>query len=375
MSFRIPQPQRIVDLLTFAVADKHERYDFLNARIGSGRTPSSIEEELWSMLPPTDSNDQEEVTQKAGEIAKRHGIALDDRRIFDVAEREDPEFGKRLKTVSVINVQNMLQANFYRSAWKLFELGNPHKFSARYDAVTQVPITFDGKRIAVVETYSYGHSTTYRAVLYHLMRHIGNLAGDETESDVKYLARKAFDGKRVLELGCGPGFFLYLLRELGADIVGVEKRDTYRDQTDAAKLSILYGDAEKVTDMIRDKKFDVVFSRNFLSLHVTVDKGPDVMEAAYGVTNDGGLSFHLIDYRKTPEEEYMEMLRSTCESTKLDYDTLVQTFSMLPAEKKDALLRRNVLNTSIESLTRIGYRPLTSYLFDAEENISIAARK
>jgi SAM-dependent methyltransferase len=32
-----------------------------------------------------------------------------------------------------------------------------------------------------------------------------------------------FNGKRILELGCGPGYFLYCLEQLGADVYGVDK--------------------------------------------------------------------------------------------------------------------------------------------------------
>jgi SAM-dependent methyltransferase len=212
-------------------------------------------------------------------------------------------------------------------------------------------------------------------VLYHLLRHATLVDGNESPSDIETLARNTFGGKRILELGSGPGFFLYTLRELGADVTGVDLNDTFKEQTSKAGLNMLHGDARKLGKLVGDQKYDFIFSKDFLTFSVTRKDAEPIMKGVYDALKTGGITLHQINYRKMPEEKYFETVDRFCAKNGQDPARFRTIWSEMVAEQKEIILRRNILNISLEHLEELGFKPFTQYRLDAHENLTITLGK
>lgn len=66
-------------------------------------------------------------------------------------------------------------------------------------------------------------------------------------------------GKRILDIGCGPGVLLYLLREMGADVVGLEGSEIAADYARTQfGLDVRYSPMQ--AGVFEDGTFDIVIS-------------------------------------------------------------------------------------------------------------------
>jgi ubiquinone/menaquinone biosynthesis C-methylase UbiE len=75
--------------------------------------------------------------------------------------------------------------------------------------------------------------------------------------------QELFLGERILDVGCGPGFLVTLMKERGMDACGIDPSEHVLSLT--SDPSVLWG---PVTD-VPDRSFDVVISREVLE-HLTV---------------------------------------------------------------------------------------------------------
>jgi SAM-dependent methyltransferase len=82
------------------------------------------------------------------------------------------------------------------------------------------------------------------------------------------LIRDVFAPQRVLDLGCGPGFLMYFLHELGVDVNGVDYAQASRDLAPEAIRDRIT--VAEVTDAnIEEQGFDLVICREVME-HLTV---------------------------------------------------------------------------------------------------------
>jgi SAM-dependent methyltransferase len=363
------QFQRLEDLHSF-VYEGNNNEGFLNER--KSRSPSSLEEELVSNLPLFDEVEEQEITHEASNILGGKTL-ITDPGDFELIMSKNPELGKKVKAIGLKNNQHMVQANFYEKVREILDLSKSYEFPAEYELIT--PVDFMGINATCLEQFNYGGSYGYRSMLYHLMRHLNNITGEESKSDIDRKIKDTFSGKRVLELGSGPGFFLYVLRELGADVTGIDKNETFRIQTEQAKLNILYGDAKELERLVGDKRFDIVLSKDFLSFGVTRYDAKPIMIGVHSVLRENGFTVHQIEYKKTSEERYLSMVEKFCKSQGNDFEIMRNLFSRLNDEQKEYLLRRNILNISSEHLEELGFKPFTSYRLDVDEFLTISLGK
>lgn len=104
-------------------------------------------------------------------------------------------------------------------------------------------------------------------------------------------------GRRILELGCGPGFGLKVLQDLGAIVTGVELRDGYKGRI--PNLDIRYGSATKLEEIFNREKFEIVYSNDLFALAcVDFKQARQIVKGISRVTPEGGFGFHLVAYRE-----------------------------------------------------------------------------
>jgi SAM-dependent methyltransferase len=333
------------------------------------RSPSSLEEDLASRLPLYDKEEEAEIFGKASKILG--GVkSIKDARDFQRIENMDPALGKQVKALGLANFQHVLQDRFYGLAGDIMDLSKPYEFPASYESVT--PFQLLGMDAVCHEHYDYHGTRGYASLLYHAVRHLDNVTGEETKEELEGTIRRAFEGKKVLELGSGPGFFLYTLRGLGAKVTGVDIREQYRDQINAAGLDILVGDCRDLMSSVGEAKFDIILSMNFLSLGVTRYDAKPIMESAFQALKKGGLGIHQISYQITPEHEYLKATRATAQGNGIKEETLLSNWKMMSAQQKEILLRKNVLNIGLDTIEGIGYKPITEINLDADEYLTLA---
>jgi len=369
------QAYRIHDLFNATEEQKGKTLkEFLLEKISERRTPSSVEEELVTRLPIFDNEDNERITQKAIESAQKAGIEIKgviDEEISAIITRGDPEFEKELRALGLVNFQKEMQLEFYQKAKPLLDLSRRYEFPARYEAITPAQIL--GVKAACIEQFTYGRSLSYASMFYHMMRHLANLNGSESPEEIEYLARKAVSGRRILELGCGPGFFLYVLKQLGAYVTGVDKNESFREQTAKAGLNVICGDAKNLQDLVSGKQ-DIVISKDFLSLAVTRDDAGPIMEASFRAMKPGAIALHQIEYSKMPEEKYFAMIDEAGKKG-ADAEKIKRNFSELPPEQRDMLLRKNIFNISPAHIEQIGYKLITGFKHDLQEFLTLTMVK
>jgi SAM-dependent methyltransferase len=97
------------------------------------------------------------------------------------------------------------------------------------------------------------------------------------------LIRDVFEPKRVLDLGCGPGFLMYFLHELGVDVHGIDYAQASQDLApEAIRDRITIGE---VTDAgIEQQGFDLVICREVME-HLTVVQVRETVRQVCGASS------------------------------------------------------------------------------------------
>lgn len=114
----------------------------------------------------------------------------------------------------------------------------------------------------------------------------------------KLIPFNSFSGKRVLEIGFGPGFDTYYFMKAGAEYSGIDitPENVVRTKNHMAAYGfepdVSEGDAENLG--YKDDSFDIVYSNGVL--HHTPDM-PQAFREAYRVLKPGG-AFYVIVYHR-----------------------------------------------------------------------------
>jgi SAM-dependent methyltransferase len=82
------------------------------------------------------------------------------------------------------------------------------------------------------------------------------------------LIKEVFDPHRVLDLGCGPGFLMYLLHELGVNVEGVDYAQASRDLA-PTEIRDRIRIAETADPGLESRSYDLVICREVFE-HLTV---------------------------------------------------------------------------------------------------------
>ncbi len=97
-------------------------------------------------------------------------------------------------------------------------------------------------------------------------------ANDPKQKDLVVSFSKTINGKKVLDLGCGPGHESYIFAELGFDVIGLDFssemiRRAKELKESNNKPSFIVGDMTKLNDYFAENQFDAIWASASL-LHI-----------------------------------------------------------------------------------------------------------
>lgn len=106
---------------------------------------------------------------------------------------------------------------------------------------------------------------------------------------------KAIEGKRVLDLGCGPGHNAYLFAELGFETTGLDYSEEMikraRELREVANQpSFLVGDMRRLPDYFADDSFDAIWASASL-LHIPPSDVASVLLGMHAICSHGATVF------------------------------------------------------------------------------------
>ena len=73
----------------------------------------------------------------------------------------------------------------------------------------------------------------------------------------------SFNKKKILEIGAGPGYLLYILKQFNADVYAIERRN-FKEIAEKNGINFIHTDIFDITVRANLKTFDVIISRTFL---------------------------------------------------------------------------------------------------------------
>src|SRR3989338_2067740 len=132
--------------------------------------------------------------------------------------------------------------------------------------------------------------------LFKLYEHLRGREYDSPEQ-LKEAMQELLEDKRLLEIGCGPGFGLKVFQDLGAKVTGVELRRDYDSKI--PNLDIRYGNATNLDELCKDDEFDIIYSNDFFAQACIDERDANrVAKVMHDRTKEGGHGIHLVTYEQ-----------------------------------------------------------------------------
>ncbi len=189
----------------------------------------------------------------------------------------------------------------------------------------------------------------------------------ETSVEVKLL----LNGKRILELGCGPGFNLRVLQDLGANTSGIEIVEGLVGRV--PQIDIRKGDAEYLDKLFGNDEFDIIYSRDlFCTAIMDQDKAKKIAKQMYKHTKIGGLVICQITYEKMQIPLYLMAMWFYNRKISGDFKKMEEDF-WNNEEKIETELYTNRCSLDLQDLVIHGFR-LIEYSIDNGE-LNMVLRK
>lgn len=151
------------------------------------------------------------------------------------------------------------------------------------------------------------------------------------------------DCKRVLDLACGPGFFLELLKEAGIEAVGVDRNEYLVEKVRLKQLKVVHSDVFRYLEML-EEGVDGIFCSHLVE-HLPFDRVVRLVELITMRLNPGGvlvlvfpnpgsIRLHLFGFWRDPEHVRFytgNLIASICQhyGLKVEYSNEEETPNLL----------------------------------------------
>ena len=155
------------------------------------------------------------------------------------------------------------------------------------------------------------------------------------------------DCKKVLDLGCGPGIFLDLLKEAGIGAAGVDRNEAIVEKARQKGLRVIHSDLFDYLSRT-EEEFDGIFCSHLLE-HLPFEEVVRLIEKAairllpggtvvFVLPNPGSIRLHLFGFWRDPEHIRFytgNLIASVCEhyGLKVEYSNEEETPNQLEAPR------------------------------------------
>jgi SAM-dependent methyltransferase len=201
--------------------------------------------------------------------------------------------------------------------------------------------------------YDFSTPSDYMMLAYKLYCKISNKPFKNAE-ELRENYKEAVSGKKVLELGPGPGWFLKTLKSLGADVAGIDLNAQSHILVGNSDLNIKEGSAADI-EKVFPENFDIVLSHDFFPR--TIIPNSEAIKTVIAINNrlkSNGFSIHSLVYVQMPKE--LLFLQFDQGTTPEKARRLKQLFEESPPEKQKELLQSNKPSLSLNDLERLGLK-------------------
>ena len=182
--------------------------------------------------------------------------------------------------------------------------------------------------------------------------------------------QRLLKNKKILELGCGPGFLVKVLQNLGAESVGVELRTSYKGRIPG--IDIRYGSALNLDKLCKDESFDAIISNDFFATAcVNRDEATKIASQMYDRTKENGLGLHMMTYEKMSMP--VALFRSWMLKRKGAESSWEDWIKDMSEDEIEDSLWTNTCSLDPQYLLRVGFK-LDEYAVDSG-NFILAASK
>ena len=159
------------------------------------------------------------------------------------------------------------------------------------------------------------------------------------------------DCRRVLDLACGPGVFLELLKEAGIEAVGVDRDEEIVTKARLKNLNVIQADIFEYLEK-RDEGYDGIFCSHFLE-HLPFDRVVRLVELitkrldpggvlVLVLPNPGSIRLHLFGFWRDPEHVRFytgNLIASVCHhyGLSVEYSNEEETPNLLETPRLDPI--------------------------------------
>ena len=158
-------------------------------------------------------------------------------------------------------------------------------------------------------------------------------------------------GMRILDIGCGSGYFMKIASRLGAEVEGVEPSDHGLRTSQGTGLPVFHGTIEEYTKVHGDRKFDLITANHVL------EHTPDPVETlrvAARHLNPGGMLWISVPNAANP---YSLKLKDEWHSAMVPIHLMqFNPGSLAEAGRKAGLVVRSVSTYSLPSAVAATFR-------------------
>jgi SAM-dependent methyltransferase len=93
--------------------------------------------------------------------------------------------------------------------------------------------------------------------------------------------------QKVIDLGCGAGYFVKMLREQGVEAWGIDNDSVAIERAKAQNLPIIHAEALNYLQELPDNSLDAIFSAHLVE-HLEVEAVYGLIQEAYRILKPGG---------------------------------------------------------------------------------------
>lgn len=228
-----------------------------------------------------------------------------------------------------------------------------------------------GYHIENVGSYSYGKSSNTDAhFLCKLHQHF-NGSQYSNPAELRLSIEDILKGKRLLELGCGPGFGLRVFQDLGAKAVGIDIR---KPEKAVSGVDIRHGSAVELEELCKGENFDIIYSNDlFASACIDQKNTNRIISASYRQTSPDGKAFHFVTYRKINPVSHMMACWESALNGGRDLEEFEDFYMGLSREELEDMRWTNVSTLDPQFLIRAGYA-LREYSHENNDLVMVAEK-